>query len=100
MSSLSQQQNKGCNFLCAPICFRYNPKILDKANHDVRETYTKEMKELLEEQMAVAQRELGYPEDVRWGCREGKSAILWRKQNDVAVVAPVFCCRSGDARGA
>ena len=31
----------------------------------VRDSYLKEMKELLEEQMNMAQRELGVPDDVR-----------------------------------
>lgn len=44
---------------------RFNPKVLDKARPEVKEAYTREMKELLEEQLSVAQKELGYPEDVR-----------------------------------
>jgi hypothetical protein len=31
----------------------------------VKENYTKEMKQYIEEQLAVTMKELGYPEDVR-----------------------------------
>ena len=66
-----QQQNEGGGltlFLCqvAPVAQLVKIKLWDKLYFaEVKENYTKEMKQYIEEQLAVTMKELGYPEDVR-----------------------------------
>lgn len=46
---------------------KFNPKLLEppKASPDVKKLYMKEMKELVDQQLEVSLKELGYPADVR-----------------------------------
>ncbi len=47
---------------------KYQPKLLEppKTKPDVKEACMKEMKQLLEEQLGVAMKDMGYPGDVRF----------------------------------
>ena len=45
---------------------RYNTKLLNGTKEEVRAAYINEMKLLLDEQISISQRDLGYPRDVRY----------------------------------
>ena len=44
---------------------KYNPKIFHAANPELKKAYTKDMKQMIDRQLDVTLKELGYPEDVR-----------------------------------
>ena len=55
------------------------PKLGDKLYFaEVKENYTKEMKQYIEEQLAVTMKELGYPEDVRYNFYEFRYLTVLR----------------------
>ena len=45
---------------------KYNPKIFHEANPELKKAYTKDMKQMIDRQLDVTLKELGYPEDVRY----------------------------------
>ena len=45
---------------------KYNPKIFHEANSELKKAYTKDMKQMIDRQLDVTLKELGYPEDVRY----------------------------------